>query len=63
MNPRLSREAYELVCERVLQAMCWQGILVPAALAERYAAEIVALIENDLTRSNRVRWPADGEAA
>lgn len=50
MNPRLSREAYDLVCERVLQAMFWQGVLVPAGLAERYAAELVALIELDLAR-------------
>lgn len=50
MNPRLSREAYDLVCERILQAMCWQGILVPAGLAERHTAELVALIELDLAR-------------
>jgi hypothetical protein len=61
MNPRLSQEAYDLVCERLLQAMFWQGILVPAGLAERHAAELVAMIELDLARqacANRTQHPS-----
>jgi len=63
MTPRISAEAYYAVSERVLQAMFWQGVLVPPGLAHRFTAEIVALVENDRARPSPVRCPADGDAA
>jgi hypothetical protein len=63
MKTQLSQEAYAEVCERILQAMCWQGILVPAGLAERHAAEIIALIELDLAHQASFKRHTYQEAA